>query len=133
MQFLLFHASTQMYPNVYYSTQFSEISLLVFWFMHFKKICSSGILLAAVTLLEPNVHKISLCFVSVFFSYFVFDLFYIDSIYLFDTGSVLLSLSADHLFFCHFREKYRNTYKIKCYYKGLKTADSSISLSFIKL
>ena len=31
--------------------------------------------------------------------------------------------------FCHFREKYRNTYKIKC----LKTADSSTSLSFIKL
>ena len=35
--------------------------------------------------------------------------------------------------FCHFREKYRNTYKIKCYDKGLKTADSSTSLSFIKL
>ena len=27
--------------------------------------------------------------------------------------------------FCHFREKYRNTYKIKCHDKGLKTADSS--------
>ena len=35
--------------------------------------------------------------------------------------------------FCHFREKYRNTYKIKCHDKGLKTADSSTSLSFIKL
>jgi hypothetical protein len=27
--------------------------------------------------------------------------------------------------FYHFREKYRNTYKIKCHDKGLKTADSS--------
>lgn len=37
------------------------------------------------------------------------------------------------IFFCHFREKYRNTYKIKCHDKGLKTVDSSTSLSFIKL
>ena len=35
--------------------------------------------------------------------------------------------------FCHFREKYRNTYKIKFYDKGFKTADSLASLSFIKL
>ena len=35
--------------------------------------------------------------------------------------------------FCHFREKYRNTYKIKCYDKGFKTADLSASLSFINL
>lgn len=33
----------------------------------------------------------------VFFSYIIFDLFYTDLIHLFDTGSVLLSLSADHL------------------------------------
>ena len=35
--------------------------------------------------------------------------------------------------FCHFREKYRNTYKIKCYDKGFKIADLSASLSFINL
>lgn len=43
------------------------------------------------------------------------------------------SLQTQSDIFCHFREKYRNTYKIKCHDKGLKTADSSTSLSFIKL
>ena len=33
----------------------------------------------------------------------------------------------------HFREKYRNTYKIKCYDKGFEAAGLSASLSFIKL
>ena len=37
------------------------------------------------------------------------------------------------IFFCHFREKYRNTYKIRDYDKGFKTVDLSTSLSFIKL
>ena len=39
------------------------------------------------------------------------------------------SLQTQPVFLC----VYRNTYKIKCHDKGLKTADSSTSLSFIKL
>ena len=35
--------------------------------------------------------------------------------------------------FCHFRQKYRNTHRTKCYNKGFKTAGLSAGLSFIKL
>ena len=37
------------------------------------------------------------------------------------------------IFFCHFREKYRNTHKIKCFDKGFEATGLSASLSFIKL
>ena len=49
------------------------------------------------------------------------------------TAKIMSSSFVTAGILCHFREKYRNTYKIKCHDKGLKTADSSTSLSFIKL
>ena len=45
----------------------------------------------------------------------------------------LLFKNRKHKIFCHFREKYRNTHKIKCYDKGFKTVGLSASLPFIKL
>ena len=49
------------------------------------------------------------------------------------TAKIMSSSFVKAGILCHFREKYRNTYKIKCYNKGLKTDDSLTSLSFIKL
>ena len=49
------------------------------------------------------------------------------------TAKIMSSSFVTAGILCHFREKYRNTYKIKCYNKGLKTDDSLTSLSFIKL
>ncbi len=34
---------------------------------------------------------------------------------------------------CHFRKKYRNSHKIKCYNECLKTTDAEAGISFIKL
>ena len=85
--------------NVYTQVQYSEISLLVFWLVHFyKKIYSSGIRLSAVALFRHNAHKVPLCFVSAFFLIlFLISFIQILFIHLFDTGSVLPSLSAAHL------------------------------------
>ena len=61
------------------------------------KICCQVVLLTIVTPLDPNAHKVPPCAFFLPFSYAVFDSFYIDPIHLFGIGSVLLSLSADHL------------------------------------
>ena len=61
------------------------------------KICCQVVLLTTVTPLDPNAHKVPPVLSFCLFSYAVFDSFYIDPIHLFGIGSVLLSLSADHL------------------------------------
>ena len=74
-----------------------EISLLAFGFMHFyKKSISLAFYSQRLLLWVPMCAK-SPCTSSLPFSYTVFDPFYTDPIHLFYTGSLLPSLSADHL------------------------------------
>ena len=89
------HHSTFLYNQFKKLTGVSLLAFEVYAFLY--KICCQVILLTTVTPLDPNAHKVPpvLCFC--LFSYAVFDSFYIEPIHLFGIGSVLLSLSADHL------------------------------------